>query len=107
VTRLAHDCSEFVRLFSRSTLWTISAPLAIQTADLKYHLASELIREQTMTARIFKEVGGSRILVAPAEPELFPREFDRQLWRLDATGHPDNALAAQVRRDGFVLGRVF
>jgi hypothetical protein len=57
-----------------------------------------------MTLRVFKEVGGSRILVAPAE--RFPSELDRRLWQIDVTGYPDNALAAQVRRDGFVFGRL-
>ncbi len=57
-----------------------------------------------MTVRVFKEVGRSRILVAPAE--RFPENLDRRLWQIDASGFPDNALSAQVRRDGFVLGRL-
>lgn len=55
-----------------------------------------------MSLRVFREVGGSRILVAPAE--RFPQEFDQRLWQIDATGYADNALAAQVRRDGFAFG---
>lgn len=57
-----------------------------------------------MTLRVFKEVGGGRILVALAD--RFPQELDRRSWRSDATGYPDNALSAQVCRDGYVLGRL-
>jgi hypothetical protein len=56
-----------------------------------------------MTLRVFKAVSGSGILVTL--PNCFPEEFDRRLWR-DAIGYPDNALSAQVRSDGFVLGRL-
>ncbi|KWV58211.1 hypothetical protein AS156_36030 [Bradyrhizobium macuxiense] len=57
-----------------------------------------------MTLRVFREVGGSRVLVTPTE--RFPKELDPRLWRLDATGYPDNAVAARVRRDGPVYGRL-
>ncbi|GEC17546.1 hypothetical protein J2S34_000295 [Nitrobacter winogradskyi] len=56
-----------------------------------------------MTLRVFKQIDGSRILVTA---ERFPQELDGRSWRIDVNGYPDNALSAQVRRDGPVLGRL-